>query len=86
MRGYLLPDLGEGAIVAQDSEAGNALLKLRLAKVETAPVLPAGNHTANAFLRDMGLNFKSSVTRMVRNGDDPLNQGMVFNRIGGHLG
>ena len=86
IRGYFLPDLGEGTVVAQDSEAGSALLGLRLAKVEAAPVLPAGNHAANAFLRDMGLNPRSSAVRMVRNGDDPLDQGMVFNRIGGHLG
>jgi GNAT superfamily N-acetyltransferase len=84
--GYFLPDLGEGTIVAQDIEAGRDLMKLRLAKVGTAPVLPAGNHAANAFLRDVGIKFKSSAARLVRNGDDPFNQRMVFNRVGGHLG
>ena len=86
VRGFYLPNLGEGNIVAQDIEAGKNLMRLRMAKTETAPVLPAGNHVANAFLLDMRLELKSSATRMVRNGDDPLNQGMVFNRIGGHLG
>jgi GNAT superfamily N-acetyltransferase len=86
IRGFFLPNLGEGTIVAQDAEAGTALMGLRLAKAETAPVLPAGNRAANSFLRDSGLKIKRSATRMVRNGDDPLKQDMVFNRIGGHLG
>ena len=86
IRGFFLPNLGEGSVVAQDAEAGTALMDLRLAKAQTAPVLPAGNEAANSFLRSSGLKIKKSATRMVRHGDDPLNQDMVFNRIGGHLG
>jgi len=86
VRGFFLPKLGEGTIVAQDAEAGSALMKLRLAKTKTAPVLPAGNSAANRFLIDSGLKTRSSAVRMVRNGDDPLDHDMVFNRIGGHLG
>jgi len=86
IRGYLLSKLGEGTIVAQDVEAGTALMKLRLARLETGPVVPEGNRAANRFLLDSGFKFKSSAARMVRIGDDPLNQGMIFNRIGGHLG
>ncbi len=86
IRGYFLPDLGEGIIVAQDVEAGTALQRLRLATVETAPVLPSGNHAANELLLGSGLKPEHSAARMVRNGDDPLDQNMVFNRVGGHLG
>jgi GNAT superfamily N-acetyltransferase len=84
--GYFLPELGEGTIVAQDAKAGNALQELRLATVNTAPVLPADNHAANALLRDRGFKLKSTAVRMVRNGQDPQCHDMIYNRIGGHLG
>jgi GNAT superfamily N-acetyltransferase len=86
IRGCLLPNLGEGAIVAENEEAGTALMELRLATLETAPVLPAGNQAAKGFLGDLGINLKRTATRMVRNGNDPLDQRMIFNRIGGHIG
>ena len=86
VRGFYLPDLGEGLIVAQDAEAGRSLMQHRLARAEAAPVLPAENHAANQFLEDMGLAVKQSAARMVRNGADSLKQDMLFNRIGGHLG
>ncbi len=86
IRGYYLPGLGEGHIVARDAEAGQALMKLRLAEAEAAPVLPAANLEANRCLTDLGLGVKSSAARMVRNGADPLKPEMLFNRIGGHLG
>jgi len=86
IRGYFLPDLAEGLVVAVDTEAGLALMKQRLAQADAAPVLPAGNHAANRWLEDTGVAFKQTAARMVRNGDDPLRPDMLFNRIGGHLG
>jgi GNAT superfamily N-acetyltransferase len=86
VRGYFLPYLGDGIIVAEDEEAGTALMKLRMATLETGAVLPAGNKAGNRLLSELNIELKSSATRMVRQGDDPLNQEMVFNRIGGHVG
>ena len=43
IRGFFLPNLGDGTIVAQDAEAGTALMDLRLPMAETGPVLPAEN-------------------------------------------
>lgn len=86
IHGYYMPDLAEGLVVAVDMEAGRALMKHRLARSDAAPVLPAGNHAANRWLKDAGFTVKSSVARMVRGGDDPLKPDMLFNRIGGHLG
>jgi hypothetical protein len=86
VRGYLLPSLGEGTVVAESEEAGAALLKLRLATLGTAAVLPAGNRAGTRLLNELGIKLKSSASRMVRQGNDPLNQEMVFNRIGGHVG
>lgn len=86
LSGFYLPDLGEGLIVAQDAEAGQALMELRLAGAEAPPVLPAANLAANRFLSGLGLGVKSTAARMVRNGADPLQPDMLFNRVGGHLG
>lgn len=86
VRGYYLPALAEGLVVAQDAEAGQALMKYRLARAGAAPVLPAGNQSANRWLEDMGLAVRHSAARMVRNGIDPLKPDLLFNRIGGHLG
>jgi GNAT superfamily N-acetyltransferase len=86
IRGFYLPEFGEGLVVAQDSEAGQALMKLRLAEAKAAPVLPDANYAGNQLLQDLGLEVKGSTARMVRNGADPLQPEMLFNRIGGHLG
>jgi ribosomal protein S18 acetylase RimI-like enzyme len=86
LRGYYLPDLGEGTIMARDAEAGAALMAVRLATTDVRPVVPAGNDAANEFLRASGFELQSSAARMVRHGDDPMVPSMVFNRVGGHLG
>jgi len=86
VRGYYLPNLGEGLVVARDAEAGQALMHSRMADTDTAPVLPDGNHAAHQWLKDTGLAVKSTAARMVRNGKDGLRQDLLFNRIGGHLG
>ncbi len=86
IRGFYLPGIGEGLIVAQDVEAGLALMELRLASNDTVAALPSDNHAANRFLHDQGLAPERTLARMVRNGDDLLVPDMVFNRIGGHVG
>lgn len=45
-----------------------------------------GTVITRELIADLGITLKRTATRMVRNGDDPLNQRMVFNRIGGHIG
>lgn len=86
IRGFYLPELGEGLVVARDAEAGQVLMQSRLAEANAAPVLPAGNQAAQQWLKNMGAKLKNSTARMVRNGADPLKPKMLFNRIGGHLG
>lgn len=84
--GFYLPTLGEGLIVAESSRAGSALMKFRLATTKPAPVMPAGNQHANRLLVDWGFKLRDSASRMVRNGEDPLDPQRIFNRIGGHVG
>jgi hypothetical protein len=86
LRGFYLPAMDEGLVVAGDAEAGLALMQLRMATSDKSVVLPVGNEMANAYLLDQGLVVRRRLARMVRNGADPLNQQMLFNRIGGHVG
>jgi len=84
--GFCLPTLGEGLVVARSPEAGIALMQMRFVTTDVMPTLPSVNGAANDFLREQGLAHKRTLARMVRNGDDPLQQHMLFNRIGGHVG
>lgn len=84
--GFYLPDLGEGMIIAQDSDAGVALMAVRLATTGTRPVVPAENAAAHDYLLGAGFKVQHSAPRMVRQGDDTLVPGMIFNRVGGHVG
>lgn len=86
VRGFYLPTLGEGLIVAKDADAGLALMAVRQADTRLATTIPAGNRAARQFLRERGLSPTRTLTRMVRSGHDPLEQDMLFNRIGGHVG
>ena len=86
LRGFYLPAMDEGLVVARDAEVGIALMQLRMSTSDKAVVLPAGNEAANDYLLGQGLEVKRRLARMVRNGADPLNQQMLFNRIGGHVG
>ena len=65
LRGYYLPDLGEGTIVAQDADAGAALMTVRLAMTDVRPVVPSGNDAANELLRKAGFAVQNSAARMV---------------------
>lgn len=63
IKGYYLPDLGEGLIIAQEVTAGLQLMKLRY-KNKDRGVLPADNTTAIKFLLDNGFYEKRRVKRM----------------------
>jgi len=84
--GYCLPDLGEGTVVAETNAAGIELLRLRLALNAKKVVVPAGNEAALAFLAGQGSQQESTAARMVRNGPDPVDQSLIFSRVGGHFG
>lgn len=86
LKGFYLPDLAEGPVVAMDSESGRALLRQRLGLSVEKAVLPSANRVGLGYLADLGLRVKSTAARMVRNGKDPLNPNLVFNRVGGHFG
>jgi GNAT superfamily N-acetyltransferase len=86
LRGFYLPDLAEGPVVAADADAGRILLRVRLGLSADRTVLPSANRVGLGYLADLGLRADKTLARMVRRGRDPLNPNLIFNRVGGHFG
>ena len=85
VRGYYLPDLGEGLIIADDREAGLELMKMKYATVDKA-VLPAENTAGIAFLKENGFMETSTGKRMMLGQDITWKPDNIYSRIGGNFG
>ena len=83
--GYYLKELGEGAISADDIEAGKELIKLRSSFSKTA-VLPILNKTGIDFYKSIGFTEKLIVKRMIYGEEISWHSKKIFNRIGGNFG
>jgi GNAT superfamily N-acetyltransferase len=83
LRGYYIPDLGEGTILAKDPDAGLTLLSLKHHLTKETSAVPESNHIAKMFLLSHGFSEVKVAPRMVL-GDDVLwNPFAVFSRISG---
>lgn len=85
VRGYYLPDLGEGLIIADDDSADTELLKLHL-KQKTHVVFPKENNTAQKFLQQIDFGEVKEVKRMRLGRERTVRFGNIYSRIGGNLG
>lgn len=85
VRGYYLPTLGEGLIVANKQSAGMALLKLYL-RQNSKIVLPQENTTVVSFLLNQGNPIKRRAKRMYLGENIDVQFKSIFNRIGGNIG
>ena len=85
LRGFYRPSLGEGPVVADDDEAGLALMKLKCSS-KTVAVLPEDNLSAVQFLERSGFVTSGSGTRMVFGEDLPFKPEKIFCRIAGNVG
>lgn len=86
INGFYLPDLGEGLIFAENSEAGVELMKVKYAKSDKA-VIPSENQVGIDFLKQNG--FKQIDTkgkRMILGKDISWKPDCVYSRIGGNYG
>ncbi len=86
VRGYYLPKLKEGLIVAEDEDAGLDLMEVKYATADKA-VLPESNRAGLNFLLANGFApTHSKGTRMIRG--KTLNPALskIYSRIGGNLG
>jgi hypothetical protein len=86
VRGFYLPELGEGPILSDSVHAGIELMKKKYATVDKA-VLPSENKEGIEFLLDNGFELSSTRgTRMIRGKDIDWNPQKIFSRIGGNFG
>ena len=84
--GFYLPDLGEGLILADNSDAGLELMKLKYSKADKA-VLPVQNYVGTEFLKQNGFTLSDTKgTRMILGKEIDWKPKQVFSRIGGNYG
>jgi len=84
LRGYYLPDLGEGTILAKDPDSGLALLALKHHLSERRSAVPEFNLSAKRFLLSHGFKEVNAAPRMVFGDDVAWNPLAVFSRISGY--
>lgn len=86
LRGYFLPDFGEGHIIAKDEQAGIELMKVKLRQKECKTVLPEENKEGIKFLEDNGFKKYSTAARMILGEDIPWQPNCIYSRVGGFYG
>ncbi len=86
VKGFYLPDLKEGLIIAETGEAGVALMEIKYSKSDKA-VLPSDNTTGICFLEQNGfIRTERKGTRMVFGKEITWQPQKLFSRIGGNFG
>ena len=86
VKGYFLPDLGEGLICANTDYAGLELMKIKYSRIDKA-VLPYDNTTGIEFLKQNGfIETDTKGTRMILGNSIDWKPEMIFSRIGGNYG
>lgn len=85
LRGFYLPSLGEGLIIAVDRIAGWELLKFRNQQA-TKVVVPVENINAIALATEQGFKDVRHAKRMAWGATIEWKPQMLWNRIGGNLG
>jgi len=84
--GCFIPGLREGLIIAENEDAGKALMEYKYASSGRA-VLPAANLAGNEFLTNNGFVMISTKgTRMIRGCEVAWKPEKIFSRIGGNFG
>ena len=84
--GIYLPDFGSGLIIAKNSEAGLALMKVRLNRGKKTAVLPSANAVACEYLLSEKFQEYRTAPRMVLGQDVNWNPAMLYNRATGYCG
>jgi GNAT superfamily N-acetyltransferase len=83
--GFYLPGLGEGLIIADNSEAGINLLNLKCSGFKSC-TLPCENTEAIVFLQDHGYIETKRVKRMISGPEFLWHPENIYSRIGGNFG
>lgn len=85
VKGFYLPEFGEGLIVAKDTTSGQALMTKRLMDNSTA-VFPQSNTSAIAFMEELDVKLSGTIRRMYYGEPRDVDFSKIYNRIGGNLG
>lgn len=86
IEGYYLPALGEGTIMAMNTQAGCELMRIKYARAEKA-VLPSGNLSGIEFLEKNGFaRIETRGVRMIKGIDINWKPEKIFSRTGGNFG
>lgn len=86
IQGFYMPELGEGSILADTTNAGFELMKIKYTRIDKA-VLPSDNQSGIDFLLQNGFVVTNTRgTRMIKGKDIDWMPQKVFSRIGGNYG
>ena len=85
LRGFYLPTLGEGVIIADAPEAGIALMKKKFVTHKNF-CIPTDNEEGINFLTRHGYQEFRRASRMILGQKLPWNGSRIYSRIGGNLG
>ena len=86
VRGFYIPELGDGPIFANTEAAGIELMRLKYSTVNDA-VLPSENKTGIEFLQKCGfVEIERVGARMILGKEIAWKPEMVYSRIGGNFG
>jgi len=83
--GAYIPSLGDGYIMATETNAGLTLLEYRAQEQQSA-VIPSENKDAIALLIELGFVISKESRRMTIAEDDQWQPKWIFNRISGQVG
>jgi GNAT superfamily N-acetyltransferase len=85
LKGFYMPTLGEGLIIADSPAAGLALMKLRMASTKKF-CIPMLNENALNFLNQHGFTEYRRGSRMILGEKVIWDGSKIYSRIGGNLG
>lgn len=86
VNGFFLPELSQGAILAENNEAGLGLLAQKINRGCNKIVIPEQNHAALTFLTDHGYKEISRAPRMVLGSDLNWQPACIYSRGSGYSG
>jgi GNAT superfamily N-acetyltransferase len=85
VKGFFLPDFGEGLILAVTDSAGLELMKFRLRTKDNA-AFPMDNFIASEFMTQNNFHPERKLKRMRLGKKNNWQAANIYNRIGGNLG
>lgn len=85
LKGFYIPTLGEGLIIAKNNEAGIALMRSKY-NVNKMFCLPTENEAGINFLTSNGYKEYRKASRMILGNKISWDGSKIYSRIGGNLG